>query len=217
MKIEGAVFDLDGTLTDSMYIWDRVPKMLVKRYGAEPPDDLSQEIKTFGRREASEYLVKRFSLKCTVEEYMDAINEASTDEYRYVVDMKPGAARLLDVLEEHGIPCGIATASEAFQAQYAMEHLKLWRHFRFAVSTLQYGPKTAPDLYFEAARRLGSRPEYTVVFEDAIHACKTAKDAGFLVAGVYDASSEESRDDMKALCDWYLPRLDDAEFLKVIE
>ncbi len=217
MKIEGAIFDLDGTLTDSMYIWDRVPKMLVRKFGAEPPEELAQDIKAFGRREASEYLVRRFRLNCTTEEYMEAINEASTDEYKYVVDMKPGVDRLLEKLSEKGVPCGIATASEAFQAQYAMERLGLWGHFKFAISTLQYGPKTDAGIYLEASKLLGSAPEHTVVFEDAIHACKTAKDAGFLIAGVYDASSGDSIEEMKRLCDWYLPRLDEENFINMIE
>ncbi len=216
MKIEGAVFDLDGTLTDSMYIWDRVPKMLVRKFGAEPPEDLAKDIKAYGRREASEYLVRRFRLNCTTEEYMEAINEASTDEYKYVVGMKPGVGLLLEKLSEKGIPCGIATASEAFQAQYAMEHWGLWDYFKFAISTLQYGPKTDAGIYLEAAKLLGSAPGHTVVFEDAIHACKTAKAAGFLVAGVYDASSEESTEEMKKLCDWYLPKLDDENFINII-
>ena len=83
-----------------------------------------------------------------------------------------------------GVPCGIATASEAFQARDAMVRLGLWKHFLFAFSSLQYGPKTGPDLYRAAARSLGSAPERTVVFEDALHAARSAKRAGFLVAGL---------------------------------
>ena len=71
-----------------------------------------------------------------------------------------------------------------------MVRLGLWKHFLFAFSSLQYGPKTGPDLYRAAARSLGSAPERTVVFEDALHAARSAKRAGFLVAGVYDPSAE---------------------------
>lgn len=209
MRLQGAIFDLDGTLTDSMYIWNRAPKALVRQYGGDPPEDLAREIRQMGRREASAYMKERFRLDCTVETLMDGINDLVTEEYRYRVPMKPGADRLLVRLAEEGIPCCIATASEAFQAQAAMERLGLWRHFRFAISCIQYGGKTRPDIYLEAARRLGTAPACTVVFEDALHAARTAHDAGFRVCGVYDASAEADQTELRALADWYVRDLDE--------
>lgn len=142
-----------------------------------------------GRREAAEYLRSRFSLSTTPEELMDTLNDLVTEEYRSRVPMKPGADRLLARLADSGISCCIATASEAFQARSAMERLGLWPHFRFAVSCVQYGGKTRPDIYLEAARRLGTVPAETVVFEDALHAARTAYEAGFRVCGVWDVSA----------------------------
>ena len=98
----------------------------------------------------------------------------------------------------------MATASEAFQARSAMERLGLWPHFRFAVSCVQYGGKTRPDIYLEAARRLGTVPAETVVFEDAFHAIQTAKAAGFRVAAVYDASEEAHQEEIRGLADYYI-------------
>lgn len=216
MRIEGAIFDLDGTLTDSMYIWDEAPKALVRQYGGEPPEDLADAIKEMGRREASEYLIKTFHLDRTPEEAMDAINRLVTDEYRGRVPLKPGADRLLERLAEMGVSCAVATASETFQAQAALERLGVWKHFRFAVSSIQCGPKTGPEVYLEAARRLGSTPERTLVFEDALHAARTAQRAGFQVAGVYDPSSEQDRAALEEVCRWYLPSLDDETFLSAL-
>ena len=122
MKFEGAIFDLDGTLTDSMYIWNEAPKALVRQFGGQPPEDLAEDIKEMGRREASEYMVARFSLPCTPEQVMDGVNDLVTDEYRDRVPMKPGADVLLDRLAVLGVPCGIATASEAFQARGPLRH-----------------------------------------------------------------------------------------------
>ena len=164
MNIQGAVFDLDGTLTDSMYIWLKAPVDLVRRYGGDPPEDLARDLKEMGRREAAEYLRERFALSATPEELMDTLNDLVTEEYRSRVPMKPGADKLLSRLAERNIPCCIATASEAFQARSAMERLGLWKYFRFAVSCVQYGGKTRPDIYLEAARRLGTAPAETVVF-----------------------------------------------------
>ena len=120
-----------------------------------------------------------------------------------------GADRLRARLADSGISCCIATASEAFQARSAMERLGLWPHFRFAVSCVQYGGKTRPDIYLEAARRLGTAPAETVVFEDALHAARTAHEAGFRVCGVWDASAEEDQAALKALADWYVRDLGD--------
>lgn len=142
MNIRGAIFDLDGTLTDSMYIWQKAPVDLVRRYGGDPPEDLARDLKEMGRREAAEYLRSRFSLSTTPEELMDTLNDLVTEEYRSRVPMKSGADRLLARLADSGISCCIATASEAFQARSAMERLGLWPHFRFAVSCVQYGGKT---------------------------------------------------------------------------
>lgn len=217
MRIEGAIFDLDGTLTDSMYIWDEAPKALVRRYGGEPPEDLAAALKEMGRREASEYLIETFHMDCAPEEAMDAINELVTAEYRDRVRLKPGADRLLKRLAAREIPCAVATASETFQARAALERLGVWNRFQFAVSSIQCGPKTGPEVYLEAARRLGSRPERTLVFEDALHAAQTARKAGFLTAGVYDASAESDREAMERVCHWYLRRLDDEAFWSVLK
>ena len=217
MRIDGAIFDLDGTLTDSMYIWNEAPKAMVRRFGGTPPEDLAERLKEMGRLEASEYMIKTFRLPCAPQQIMDGVNELVTEAYRERVPAKPGAAALLDRLRRLGVPCGIATASEAFQARDAMVRLGLWDHFLFAFSALQYGSKTGPGLYLAAARSLGAAPEHTLVFEDALHAARTAREAGFLVAGVWDTSAEKDQDGLRQCCHWSLPRLDDPEFLAELE
>lgn len=209
MNIRGAIFDLDGTLTDSMYIWNEAPKTLVRRYGGDPPENLAREIKQMGRREASVYMKETFRLHCSVEDLMDGVNDLVTEEYRCRVPMKPGADQLLARLAARNIPCCIATASESSQAQAAMERLGLWKYFRFAISCIQYGGKTGPDIYLEAAQRLGTDIGETVVFEDALHAAQTARKAGFPVCGVYDASAEEDQPRLQALSTWYVRDLSD--------
>ncbi|MCI8422792.1 MAG: HAD family phosphatase [Lawsonibacter sp.] len=212
MKVEGAIFDLDGTLVDSMYVWDWAPAELVRQLGGNPPEGLARDLREMDLKEAAAYLIDRFHLTCTPETIFQGVNRLVTQEYREQVPMKPGADVLLARLEALGIPCGIATASEGFQARAAMERLGLWRYFQFAISSMEYGSKSKPDLYLEAARRLGSPPERTLVFEDALHAARTAVQAGFLVAGVYDPAAQGDRAEMVSLCRWYLPRLDDAAF-----
>ena len=111
MNIRGAIFDLDGTLTDSMYIWQKAPVDLMRRYGGDPPEDLARDLKEMGRREAAEYLRSRFSLSTTPEELMDTLNDLGTEEYRSRVPLKPGADRLLarlDVLMQAKVVIAVA-------------------------------------------------------------------------------------------------------------
>lgn len=217
MKPKGAIFDLDGTLVDSMYIWDWVPGELIRQLGGNPPEDLAQALTELSREEAAEYLIGRFHLTQTPEEILQAVNDLVSGEYRDKVPMKPGADVLLERLHQAGIPCGIATASEAFQAQDAMERLGLWKYFQFAISSGEYGSKSRPDIYLEAAHRLGGEPGEILVFEDALHAARTASAAGFLVAGVYDPSAQAEQQALQKLCRWYLPRLDKPGFLQQLQ
>lgn len=163
-----------------------------------------------GRREAAEYLRSRFSLSTTPEELMDTLNDLVTEEYRSRVPLKPGGGPaagpaggfrhlLLHRHRQRGVPGPLRHGTAGTVAGTSA----------FAVSCVQYGGKTRPDIYLEAARRLGTAPAETVVFEDALHAARTAHEAGFRVCGVWDASAEEDQAALKALADWYVRDLGD--------
>lgn len=208
-----AIFDLDGTLTDSMYVWDRLPEELVRQFGGHPAPGLSHTLRSMSSPQAADYLIRTYRLPATPQQLMDAMEDLADREYRERVPLKPGVRTLLERLQQLGIPCAVATASQVHQAQQALERLDVWSFFSFALSATQYGPKTRPDLYLEAARRLGAAPERTLVFEDALHAAQTAAQAGFPVAGVYDTFSAEEEQALRTVCRWYLSRLDDPAFL----
>lgn len=208
-----AIFDLDGTLTDSMGIWETLPDQLVRQFGAHPAPGLFETLREMSSPQAADYLIRTYRLSASPEELIAAVEALADREYRERVPLKPGVQPLLERLHQLGVPCAIATASQVHQAQQAMERLGMWPYFRFALSATQYGPKTRPDLYLEAARRLGAMPERTLVFEDTLHAARTAAQAGFQVAGVYDSHSAQDQQALKAVCRWYLPRLDEPDFL----
>ena len=127
MRPEGAIFDLDGTLTDSMYIWNEAPGALVRRFGKTPPENLAGQLKEMGRLEASEYLIRTFGLCSTPEQVMESINELVSAEYRERVPLKPGVQALLSRLEALGVPCGIQPGNQAdlvlldLAAQYTID------------------------------------------------------------------------------------------------
>lgn len=210
---QAAIFDLDGTLTDSMYVWDRLPEELVRQFGGTPAPGLSHTLRSMSSPQAADYLIRTYHLSATPQQLIEAMEALADREYRERVPLKPGVRTLLERLAQLGIPCAVATASQVHQARQALERLEVLPHFSFILSATQYGPKTCPDLYLEAARRLGASPKDTLVFEDALHATQTAAGAGFPVIGVYDTFSAEDEQALKAVCRWYLPRLDAPEFL----
>lgn len=208
-----ALFDLDGTLTDSMYVWDRLPEELVRHFGGDPAPGLSHTLRAMSSPQAADYLIRTYHLSATPQQLMDTMEALADREYRERVPLKPGVRPLLERLRRLGVPCAVATASQVHQARQALERLGVWSFFSFALSATQYGPKTQPGLYLEATRRLGASPERTLVLEDALHAAQTAARAGFPVVGVYDAFSAEDEPAMRTVCRWYLPRLDEPDFL----
>lgn len=210
---KAAIFDLDGTLTDSMYVWDRLPEELVRRFGGIPAPDLSHTLRAMSSPQAIDYLIRTYHLPATPQQLTQAMEAIADREYREKVPLKPGVRPLLERLRQLGIPCCVATASQVHQARQALERLGVWPFFSFVLSATQYGPKTRPDLYLEAARQLGAAAQHTLVFEDALHAAQTAVQAGFQVVGVYDAFSEEDQPALKKICRWHLHQLDDPSFL----
>lgn len=217
MKITGAIFDLDGTLVDSMKIWDVLPGKVVRSFGAEPTDDLAYQLAAMDKQEAADYMIKTFLLPLSREEVLNRVNELVDEEYSSIVPLKKGADVLLEFLHSNKIPCSIATASEVSQAEQAMKRLGQWERFQFVLSCMQCGSKSSPQIYYQAAERMGTVPEQTLVFEDALHAAQTAKKAGFVVVGVFDPSSAADEQKMRAVCDFYLPSLDDPVFLNQLE
>ena len=208
-----AIFDLDGTLTDSMYVWDRLPEGLVRQFGGIPAPGLAHTLRAMSSPQAAEYLIRTYHLSATPQQLMAAMEALADREYRDRVPLKPGVRTLLERLRQLGVPCAVATASQVHQARQALERLGVWSFFSFALSATQYGPKTRPALYLEAARQLGTAPERTLVFEDALHAAQTAARAGFPVVGVCDSFSSEDEQALRTVCRWYLSRLDEPAFL----
>ena len=126
----------------------------------------------------------------------------SAERYRSMAKLKPGAMEYLSLLDAAGVKICLATATDGEMAKEMLETHGVDRFFRFIITEADVGAcKTAPDIYFEAARRLGEEPANCVVIEDSLHAIETAKRAGFVVWGVYDESSADRQDKIRALCD----------------
>ena len=207
MRIRGAIFDVDGTLLDSMFIWDTIGETYLRSIGYEPKENLNEVFKNMSLRQAARYYQTEYGVTLSIEEIMDGVNAMLERYYRFEVPLKPGVAELLEWLRQDGVKLCIATATDRHLVEAALDRCGVLSCFGeiFTCNEVGHG-KDEPDIFEVALRFLGTRREETLVFDDALYAVRTAKEAGFLVAAVYD-SHERSQAEVRARSDLYLEDL----------
>lgn len=209
MRLQGAIFDMDGTLVDSMQAWKTLGSDFLRRRGKEPDDDLDEMLRVMSFQEGAAYCVRRYGLDLEPEEVIRLMRDEMEDFYRFHVAPKPGVERLLSLMKMEGVWMYVATATDHPLAEIAMDHADLTKYFRGIVTCGDAGRgKEDPEVYEMALRRLRCRKEETVVFEDALFALRTAKAAGFRTVAVYDPT-EPDQDAMKAEADYYIRSFED--------
>lgn len=207
--IQGAIFDADGTLLDSMSLWSHVGEDYLRALGYEPRENLSETFQTMSLHQSACYYQSQYGVRLSVEEIISGINAMVETYYRETIQLKPGAAEFLQQLKEHGVRMCIATATDGDLIGAALERCGVRSFFSRIFTCTQVGHgKEEPDIYRTAQKHLGCGKEQTIVFEDAIHALKTAKADGFLTAAVRD-DSEKNQETLKELADCYLPEWTD--------
>ena len=205
MRLQSAIFDMDGTLLDSMQMWRSLYLDVVLEFGKEPAPDFREQIKPLTLRQAAAYCQKTYDLPLTVEEVITRFETRVDRFYRSEVQAKPGLKKFLSLLKMEGVWMYVATATDRSLAEAALRHAGIFDYFRGIVTVGEVGVgKESPEIYERAMRRLQSNKKDTVVFEDALHAIQTAKNAGFRVAGVYDASADDDQEAIQALSDYYI-------------
>ena len=202
--IKGAIFDLDGTLLDSMWIWDTIGEVYLRSLGIEPRENLAETFKTFTLEKAAEYFRKHYGVTQTVAEIVDGVNGMVEIFYQDTVALKKGVHEFLERLSENGVKMCVATVTDRYLVEAALERLGVRTYFSEIFTTAEVGcDKTTPQIYRTALAHLGTQKSETVVFEDAYHAMMTAKNDGFPVAAVYD-KHELRQAEMKENGDYYI-------------
>ena len=186
--LKGAIFDLDGTLFDSMFIWDTAGEVYLRSMGIEPREDLQKVLKPMSLLQSATYIREKYRLSLTEKEIMDGINRTVEDFYFHTVQPKEGVIEFLEQMKKQGVRMCIATATDRYQAQAALNRCGMEAFFSeiFTCTDVGHG-KDEPVIFEKALEHLGTTKADTVVFEDAYHAAKTAKADGFIVAAVYDS------------------------------
>ena len=211
MRLQSAIFDMDGTLLDSMPMWQGLGPDLLRRLGAEPAPDLRDHLKAMTLRQGAAYCREAYHLDASVEELVAMLERRVQDFYHSEVQAKPGVPKFLSLLKMEGVWMYVATATDRHLAQAALRHAGIDGYFLGIVTSAEVaqGKEESPEIYERAMRRLQSNKKDTVIFEDALHAIRTAKAAGFRVAAVYDASAEADQAEIRGLADYYIRSFDE--------
>ena len=203
--IKGVIFDVDGTLLDSMEIWEDVTVRYLWKRGIKAEADLNKKLILMSAEETAGYIKAKYHLFEAEEEIADDILNMVGGYYFWKATLKKGAEEFLVALYQLGIPMVTATSSEENHVTAAFERLGIRSYFKKIITCGQVGiGKHSPAVYEEAARILGSNPSETFVFEDVLHALQTAKSAGFHTVGIYEKFNETDQEELKAEADIYM-------------
>jgi len=206
--IKGAIFDLDGTILDSMFIWDKIGEDYLRSLGKKPNENLAEVFKTFTLEQAAEFYRNNYGVTLSVQQIVEDINNMVAEIYQTKVTLKSGIKDFLKKLQRNGVKMCIATVTDRSITEKVLKKLGVREYFSgiFVCSEIGYS-KENPEIYRQALKHLGTEKNESIVFEDAFYALKTAKDDGFNVAAVYD-KHEPKQEEIKEISDYYITDFD---------
>lgn len=201
---EAVIFDLDGSLVDSMWMWRAIDIEYLGRFGIELPENLQACIEGMSFSETAAYFKERFRLPDDLDTIKADWNRMAWDKYAREVPLKEGAEELLRYCAAHGIKAGIATSNSRELAENVIGAHGLTQYFGCIMTSCDVAKgKPAPDVYLAVAGALGVQPERCLVFEDIVPGILAGKAAGMRVCAVYDRYSEPQDDEKRRLADYY--------------
>lgn len=214
--IKAAIFDVDGTLLDTMPFWANVGSRMIGRLGFKPVEQLDENILFMTLEESCTFIKKTYNLPESVDEIKEAVVKEVAEYYLHEAKAKNGMPELLQYFKDKGIKMAIATAGDKRLVKAAFMRLGLNSYFEeiFTCSELNLNKESA-DIYLHAANALGTAPSETAVFEDILRAVRSAKRAGFITIAIEDSESECDREEIKRISDFYVATYE--ELLNICE
>ena len=204
-NVKAVIFDLDGTMADSMKVWTDIDIKFFEKRNMEFPEDLQKAIEGMSFTETASYFIKRFQLPETVEELKATWSAQAIDEYRDNVKLKDGVLEFLKYLKDTGRKIGIATSNSRDLLNVFLTANNLTQYIDEAVTSCDVcAGKPAPDVYLKTAELLGVDTCQCLVFEDIPMGIMAGKNAGMKVCAVEDAYSLQMTQSKKELADYYI-------------
>lgn len=199
------LFDLDGTLVDSMWMWKKIDIEFLGRYGYDCPEDLQKSIEGMSFSETAVYFKERFEIPLSLEDIKACWTQMSIDKYRYEVPLKKGVQEFLQYCKDNGLRTGIATSNGREMVDAVIDSLGIASYLQVITTACEVNAgKPEPDIYLEVAKRLGVDPEDCVVFEDVPAGILAGKRAGMTVIAVEDDFSKGMREEKCSLADGFI-------------
>lgn len=203
--IRAVIFDLDGTLVDSMWMWKAIDVEYLERFGLAVPENLQSDIEGFSFSETAHYFKERFSIPDSMEKMKADWNQMAKEKYEKEVFLKPGALEFLQKCKAEQIPMGIATSNSRELVDTVIRALHLEAYFSCVMTACEAAKgKPAPDIYLAVAKKLGVPPAQCLVFEDIVPGILAGKNAGMRVCAIEDEYSVYQREEKKKIADYYI-------------
>lgn len=204
-NIKAVLFDLDGTLVESMSMWGDIDVDYLKKFHIPVPEGLQKAIEGLSMYQTAVYFKENFAIEDSLEDIMDEWNRMAYQKYTTEIPLKPGVRAFLDVLKSKNIPCGIATSNSRILTEAILKSHQVENYFSVMVTGDEItNGKPDPEVYLEAARKLGVAPEHCLVFEDIPFGIMAGKRAGMTVCAVEDDYSMNDMEEKIRLADFYI-------------
>lgn len=203
-NVDAVIFDMDGTLIDSMWMWEDIDIEFLGKHGIQMPSTLQKDIEGQSITQTAIYFIETFNLKYTVDELKDIWNNMAIEAYKHKVPAKPGVIEFLKELKSRNIKIGVATSNSTELMNVALEGCGLKEYVEVAFSGCMIpNGKPAPDIYLITAEHLGVEPSRCLCFEDVGKGLEAGRAAGMKCAAIYDESCLNTKEEMLALSDYY--------------
>lgn len=215
LNIKAAIFDMDGTLVDSLMLWEVVWSSIGEKYLNDksfvPSYEDDKKVRTLTLNSAMDLIHKNYGFGESGEELVAIVDSIILDFYSNRVELKSGVREFLEECKSKGVKMCIASATAPELIDVALKHCDIGKYFSKVFSCAEIGKgKDEPDIFLQAAEFLGTEPKETWLFEDSLTAVETAAGIGMPVVGIYDRYNF-GHDIMKKIATEYI---DDGESLK---